>query len=226
MASVFLDVGGTLVDFKPNYHEPIYNVLKSNGYDVNLRSVFRTISNYLGSRRIKFVNGNPVMDFDALLSEMNLNVDSKTRKELLSLDFSSSTYSIYPDAIEFLEWLDKNGFRSHIISNASEKLHSVLNALGLKRYFSEIVVSYEVGSAKPSEAIFRVAHKRAGETGPFIGDLYEVDYLGGKNAGFFPILIDRYGFYDDLKGVQRISSLTEAKPLIESALGPGKFPKG
>jgi len=217
MASVFLDVGGTLVDFRPNFHEPIYNVLKSNGYNVNLKLVFRAISNYLGSSKVKIVNGNPILDIDELLNEMNLEVDSKTKKELLSLDFSSTTYSVYPDTIEFLEWLIRNGFRSHVISNASEKLRTVLSLLGLKKYFSEIIVSYEVGFAKPSEAIFRIAQERAGETGPFIGDLYEVDYIGSEKAGFFPILIDRYGFYDDLNGVRRITRLTEAEPLIEGA---------
>ncbi|MEM0097981.1 MAG: HAD-IA family hydrolase [Conexivisphaerales archaeon] len=215
MASVFLDVGGTIVDFRPNYFEPIYSVLHGNGYNIKEKTVFRVISSYLGSRRIKFVNGNPVINFDDLLDEMKLNVDKKTRNELLSLDFSSSTYSIYPDTIDFLEWLGKKGFRSHIISNASEKLHSVLNELDLKKYFSDITISYEVGAAKPSETIFKVALQRAGEAGPFIGDIYEVDYLGGKNAGFKPILIDRFGFYDDLEGVKLIKNLSEAKPLIE-----------
>ncbi|MGC8661358.1 MAG: HAD family hydrolase [Nitrososphaeria archaeon] len=226
MASVFLDVGGTIVDFRPNYYEPIYSVLHKNGYDVKLKTVYRIISSYLGSRKIKFVNGNPVINFDDFLDEIKLNVDSRTKSDLLSLDFSSSTYSIYPDTIDFLEWLSENGFRSHIISNASEKLHNVLNELDLKKYFSQITISYEVGAAKPSETIFKVASQRAGEAGPFIGDIYEVDYLGGKNAGFMPILIDRYGFYDDLKGVQLIRNLAEAKPLIESIFNSSIFPKG
>lgn len=226
MASVFLDVGGTIVDFRPNYFEPIYSVLQNNGYDVKLKTVFRIISSYLGSRKIKFVNGNPIINFDDFLGEMKLNVNKRTKNELVSLDFSSTTYSIYPDTIDFLEWLSGNGFRSHIISNASEKLHSVLNELDLKKYFSAVTISYEVGAAKPSETIFKVAYQRAGEAGPFIGDMYEVDYLGGKKAGFLPILIDRYGFYDDLKGVKIIRNLAEAKPLIEGIFNSSIFPKG
>ncbi|MCL4343689.1 MAG: HAD-IA family hydrolase [Nitrososphaerota archaeon] len=226
MASVFLDVGGTIVDFRPNYFEPIYGVLHENGYNVELKTIFRTISSYLGSRRIKFVNGNPVINFDDFLDEIKLNVDSKTRNELLSLDLSSSTYSIYPDTTDFLDWLGEKGFRLHIISNASEKLHNVLDDLDLRKYFSAITISYEVGAAKPSETIFKVASQRAGEVGPFIGDIYEVDYLGGKNAGFAPILIDRYGFYGDLKGVQRVRNLAEAKPLIEGIFNSSISPKG
>ncbi|MGC8558298.1 MAG: HAD family hydrolase [Nitrososphaeria archaeon] len=225
MASVFLDVGGTLVDFRPNYFEPIYDVLNKRGYNVKLKTVFRIISSYLGSRKIKFVNGNPMIDFDELLREMNLQVDEQTRSELFSLDFSSSTYSLYPDTAVFLKWLESKGFRSHIISNASEKLNRVLNELDLKKYFSAITISYEVGAAKPSETIFRIARERAGETGPYIGDIYEVDYLGSIRAGFVPILIDRQGFYDDLKGVQVVHNLIEAEPLIENFLG-SISPKG
>ena len=58
--------------------------------------------------------------------------------------------------------LQKEGFRLAVVSNWDRRLHTLLEDLGLAGRFETIVVSSEVGHAKPDPRIFRAAVKRFG----------------------------------------------------------------
>ncbi len=206
MASIFLDLGGTLVDFKPNYHEPIYFILLKNGYDVELKDVFRAVSRYLGKDKLPVMDGNPVIDVNEILKIMGLSVDQSTLQELYSLKFSSTFYDLYHDTVPFLSALKNKGYRIYIISNASQKINEVIQNTGISDFLCDIIASYKFGKIKPDPEIFKEGISVAGETGLYVGDLYEVDYLGAEKVGLNPVLLDRNGFYDDLK-VRKARSL-------------------
>ena len=199
MSSIFLDLGGTLVDFKPNYHEPIYFTLIKNGYDVELKSVYRAVSRYLGKENIPIADGNPVIDVNEILKMMGMSVDQSTLNELKSLKFTSTFYDLYHDTVPFLKALKSRGYRVYIISNASQKINEVIQTTGISAFLDGVVASYMLGRIKPDPEIFKEGVRMAGETGVYVGDLYEVDYLGAQRAGLEPVLLDRNGFYDDLE---------------------------
>ncbi len=213
MSTIFLDLGGTLVDFRPTYHEPIYYVLLKNGYEVELRNVYRAVSKYLGKSDLPVVEGNPVIDVKEVLNNMNMNVDSSTMQELLSLKFSSSFYTLYHDTMPFLTSLKNKGYKIIIISNASQKINEVIKNTGISEYLNGLIASYSFGKIKPDPEIFKEGIRMAGETGYYVGDLFEVDYLGAASAGLEPILLDRNGFYDDID-VRKANSLTEILKLF------------
>ncbi|MGC9144791.1 MAG: HAD family hydrolase [Nitrososphaeria archaeon] len=213
MSTIFLDLGGTLVDFRPTYHEPIYYVLLKHGYEVELRNVYRAVSKYLGKSDLPVVEGNPVIDVKQVLNNMNMNVDSSTMQELLSLKFSSSSYTLYHDTMPFLTFLKNKGYKIIIISNASQKINEVIKNTGISEYLSGLIASYSFGKIKPDPEIFKEGIRMAGETGYYVGDLFEVDYLGAAKAGLEPILLDRNGFYDDID-VRKANSLTEILKLF------------
>lgn len=199
MGSIFLDLGGTLVDFKPNFHEPIYFTLVKNGYDVKLKTVYRAVSSYLGRDNLIVKDGNPVIDVEEILKIMGMSVDQATLEELHEIQFASAFYELYHDTIYFLRSLKDRGFKIYIISNASQKINEVVENTGISAFLDGIVASYKLGKIKPNPDIFKEGIRLAGETGPYVGDLYEVDYIGAERAGLEPVLLDRNGFYDDLK---------------------------
>ena len=66
-----------------------------------------------------------------------------------------------------------------------------LETMHLLRYTDFLVSSEEAGEEKPSAAMFRLAAEKAGclpEECLFVGDSYEKDYKGAKNAGMHALL--------------------------------------
>jgi phosphoserine phosphatase len=100
----------------------------------------------------------------------------------------------YPDALSAIERA-ASGYRLAITTNGpGDVQRAKLHASGLERYFPIVVVSEEIGSGKPEPAIFRVALDRLGvraEEAVVVGDSYERDIVGARNAGLASILVDR-----------------------------------
>jgi len=81
-----------------------------------------------------------------------------------------------------------------VISNWDERLRPLLQQFQLDRYFETIVVSCEVGFAKPSPVIFDHAAKMLRlqpEQILHVGDSANEDLAGAESAGFQALLIDR-----------------------------------
>jgi HAD superfamily hydrolase (TIGR01549 family) len=118
---------------------------------------------------------------------------------------------LYPDAIPTLERLRDDHYILGLISNAPPDTVKAIQSLGLPRYLPIIVVSGVVGVSKPNPEIFRIALGEAG-VGPaeaaHVGDIYEADVLGARNAGMKGLLIDRDGL-QAARDCPRMRSLSE-----------------
>jgi putative hydrolase of the HAD superfamily len=64
---------------------------------------------------------------------------------------------LYDDSIPFLEHLRSHDVRTAIVSNCSEHTRDLLVKLGVPELVDAVVLSCEVGAAKPSAEIFRHA---------------------------------------------------------------------
>jgi HAD superfamily hydrolase (TIGR01549 family) len=85
-----------------------------------------------------------------------------------------------PGAEEMLARLSDAGARLVVISNGYAPYQEpVLEALGLLRYFDEVVTPDRVGYAKPDARIFQAA----GHLDAFVGDTLVHDMLGARRAG-------------------------------------------
>ena len=123
-------------------------------------------------------------------------------------------WRMYDDVLPALDALASKDIPLAVISNWDARLRPLLEQFRLDRYFEIIVVSCEVGFAKPSPVIFEHTAKKLGiapEHIVHIGDSAKEDVAGAKVAGLGALLIDR-----DKKAIEagRISSLRQLEGLL------------
>jgi putative hydrolase of the HAD superfamily len=101
------------------------------------------------------------------------------------------SWQLFDGATETLAALEGRGFRLAVISNWTQNLEEILQALGLSRYFDEIIVSTVVHLYKPQPEIFHLAAQRLGVEPCeclHVGDSVHADINGATSAGFRPVL--------------------------------------
>jgi HAD superfamily hydrolase (TIGR01662 family) len=125
-----------------------------------------------------------------------------------------------PNAPEALTALSARGYRLGVISNADGRVRGVLERAGLSGFFELIVDSAEVGVEKPDPRIFLAATERLGldpSACAYVGDIYEIDVVGARNAGLAGILIGPRNAPDD---VTRVDGLAELAQLFSRPAAP------
>ena len=100
---------------------------------------------------------------------------------------SPTKTALFPDALEVLKSLSMR-YSMHIITNGfNEVQYKKLEKSDLTKYFKTIITSEDVGVKKPNPIIFQYALEQAKATSNesvMIGDNWEADIMGAKNAGF------------------------------------------
>lgn len=116
-------------------------------------------------------------------------------------------WKAFPESVRTLRELRSRSIGTGLISNWDSTARAVLEAEGLLPLLDPIIVSSEVGAAKPDPEIFRIAIARAGvlpEQCLYIGDNYYDDIVGSERAGMQGCLINRFGRI----GIEEIGSAT------------------
>lgn len=86
----------------------------------------------------------------------------------------------FSDALAALEVFREGGIKTAIVSNCSRSTEAVVDRLGLRAAVDEVVLSFEVGSAKPDPEIFHHALKSLSvDRGLFVDD--QIAYLDGAD---------------------------------------------
>ncbi|BBG23284.1 Phosphoglycolate phosphatase [Sulfuracidifex tepidarius] len=213
--SVLVDLGNTLVGFKPPFYEKVYHVMRDNGYDVDLRSVFRAYAKAMGEVNYPNDEGFETVDPRDFLFFLGVYPTQRLIKELNEADIRDGEAFLYDDAIDFLEGVRAHGYKLALVSNASPGVKGILHKFDLEKYFDALALSFEVRAVKPNPKIFGFALKRTGYPAVHVGDIYEIDWVGAKRSYVDPVLLDRYDFY--LKIRDKARDLKEALRKIEES---------
>lgn len=154
--SVFLDVGETLVGFRPMSFEKLIVRLRKAGYNVSAKGVFRALSKVMGKTNFPNQLGLNPVDVGELLYELNI-FPSREILEQLGGDYTpSQDYFLYEDAKEFLEYLNSKEVDVVLITNATRRMHDVIDSLGIRKYVKAVIASCDVGVVKPHPRIFPI----------------------------------------------------------------------
>ncbi len=124
---------------------------------------------------------------------------------------------LHPTTPPALAKLQRRGFKLAVVSNADGRVERALRDSGIARFFESIIDSSIVGVEKPDARIFELALTACDADAAdsiYVGDIYEIDVRGARNAGMEAVLLDpldRYGPVD----CTRIKSLAELPGLLD-----------
>ena len=144
-------------------------------------------------------------------------VDDLMRRDL---DYTYAHTRLYDDTIPFLGWLRGQGLLIALVSNCADTTRGLLEHLGVIPLVDAVVLSCEVGSAKPSPEIYVTA---LADLGVAAADAVFVDdqprfCMGAEAVGIRPIQIARDGV--DVAGAGAgwdfpvVTSLLDVKSLL------------
>ena len=127
---------------------------------------------------------------------------------------------------EFLEFLFENRIRTGVISNISFSGKAVRDRIAQvvpENHFEFILATSEYMYRKPNKRIFDLALEKAGlmpEEVWYVGDQYECDIVGARNAGIFPVwylgALDLP--YEETEGVMAVADWKRLREILGKIL--------
>ncbi len=194
---LFFDLDRTLWDFEKNSEKALQQLFTDSKLDQLIPSFQRFHQTYKNENALlwkKYGKGKISKDYlrDARFSRTLLKfdiVDTELTSYLSEgyLDLSPRQTDVFPHTHETLDYLKKEGYRMHIITNGFKEVqHIKLSQSKLTNYFDLILCSEEVGVNKPAPGIFNHALQSTGAKATdsvMIGDDFEVDVLGAVQSG-------------------------------------------
>ena len=103
---------------------------------------------------------------------------------------------LFDEALEVVRAVQQRVLTGLVTNGPSQIQREKLHRLGIADLFPIVIISEEVGVAKPDPAIFRLALDRAGvpaSQSAFVGDNPAVDIAGAQAAGLMSIWYNRQG---------------------------------
>jgi putative hydrolase of the HAD superfamily len=214
-AAVLLDALGTLVELeKPWPH--LVDELAARGVVVGedvARAAMLAEMAYYRAHHDEAVDWTTLQDLRrrcAVVVREQLGT-SLPLADVLEALLAAIRFRAYPEVPEVLARLRAGGARLAVVSNWDVSLHDVLERTGLRSLVDAVVISAELGVAKPDPAIFRAALERLGVNAGgavHVGDSLEHDVAGARAAGLDAVLVARNGAAAPA-GVRAIATLSE-----------------
>lgn len=178
------DLDGTLIDS----YSIIVSSLKEALDEINI--------NYDKEEIMKYVIEYSVRDFiNKISNENKLEVSKLTTRYSELNDSRSEEIKLIKNAKELLEQLSEMGVSNYIYTHKGKRTNSVLERLGIKEYFKDVITSENGFERKPSpEAIIYLInkHKIPKEDTFYIGDR-SLDVECANNANIKSVLyLDKF----------------------------------
>jgi putative hydrolase of the HAD superfamily len=201
---IFFDLDHTIWDFDRNAEETLhelYEIYKLR--ELGLLSAAEFITKYTENNHSLWAQYHlGLISKDLLRAErfrktfIELGVHPDQVPHQFEEDYvkiSPTKTNLFDGARKVLEYL-QNKYTLHIISNGfKETTLTKMELSGLNPYFSNVIISEEVGVNKPDKAVFQYAIDKANaqvEESIMIGDSLEADIYGAQNFGMKAIFFN------------------------------------
>jgi 2-haloacid dehalogenase len=201
---VLFDLDDTLLDFTLSQRDSLKDVLLSIGLRPEQDLFFATFQRINSELWDDFQSGRVTKEFlrverfTRFTNHFSIEADPLVLASLFVEKLSQSVHEI-KGATQLCEKLKNNGIEIAIVTNGFKKVQeSRILKSGLHRFIRTLVVSEEVGFAKPHPKIFEIALNRLGLKAHevlVVGDRLDADIQGAKNIGAKSCLF-KHGFFD------------------------------
>jgi len=237
--AVLFDYGGTLVrplrpweEAKPAAVAAPYNLLRRRGLEASFSEYMRfNDSIFEMYTELDEQTGSDTPDivkYREIVAAFFPNRPKAWRERVaisadnVFWDAFAANFVLQKGARRCLAELRSKKLKQAVVSNHhnEEALYKHLTKLGLKSYFSPIIVSSRVGFRKPDLRIFAMCLSTLRVHAPeavFVGDSMQYDVEGAKRAGMTTILIGDDGrSYKRSKPDFTVASLSEVPEIVSS----------
>lgn len=225
---LFFDLDRTLWDFEKNSQialKKIFELYKLDEFIPNFYKFYYTYKNINAELWVKYgagkISKEELRNARFYRTLKKFKKDDKVLSDKIGtayIEISPTQKNLFPNTIEVLTELKKEGYRLHIITNGFKEVQYIkLTNCGLIDLFEVIVCSEEVGKNKPNPEVFNYAMQLANADSSksvMIGDDLKVDILGASNVGMQTILFDPDKKYRKAKGDYVIKNLNEIPSIL------------
>lgn len=211
--AITFDAGGTLLETWPSVGAVYAAVAAEHGWpDL---SVAQLNENFLAAWRAKTEFDYSEDAWRRIVEESFAGlVDAPALRGFFEAIYARfekpESWRVYDDVRPALESLRRRGVRLAVVSNWDARLVPLLERLGLTAYFDAVLISAEVGFAKPSPEIFAAAVARLGAVPGavlHVGDNAREDVAGARGAGLAAVRIDRRQVLEEAEVFPRLTCL-------------------
>lgn len=224
--AVCFDVDATLVDYEASTRAGLRELLGTDEAWVEWCELTEQhYARYLaGQVDFDMMRRHRTRDFFAGRGELLCDGEVLRREERRAAAVRRA-WRLFDDALPCLRALRALGLRLAAVTNAAgEHQRAKLGALGLESAFDAVVISGELGVAKPHRAIFRKACCALGvlpAQAAHVGDRLDTDAEGARDAGLHGVWLDRSGCgsLPRADGISVIGRLAELPALLTRRTG-------
>jgi len=226
---VIFDVGGTLTGF--HQQSPFQEFLAHAGLpalDEDARRFHHKLIACIYAERDhaqgKGADGTELDNWWRTVFALALPDRNDLAEEMLRWQHAGRFDRVFDDVKPALQSLEVMGMPMAILSNFPTYLHDLLRRFDLTPFFDFVIVSAEVGLAKPDPRIFDLVAEKANRPRArllYVGDHLGDDIEGARGAGMDAVLIDRRNHHPDAP-CPRISDLRELEAYILPPVRPAR----
>lgn len=225
--TLLFDLDGTIFDYSKAESAALfsaYNSVFSTVPPENLLQVYQNINSSLWMQFEKGeieINNLKKKRFTDLFTHFGLDADFSVFSEIYLQELGKGGY-LLKGALDILK-LCGNSYRLGAITNGiGDVQRSRIKVAGIEEFFETLVISNDVGIAKPDPGIFEIAFKNMNLINKkeilMIGDSLTSDILGGINAGIDTCWINNSGIEPkNIKPVYIIPNISKLFEILNGA---------
>lgn len=217
---ILFDYGGTLVC------DPVYNMTEGNSaifpyitenpHNVT-KEVFadyiKVLFDEIKALRGEFIELHEHIFLRYVLEHFGIKLSISIEEAEWVICNALAKNVMTPDADVMLKTLADRGVRTGIVSNlcwSGKALERVMGELFPEHKFEFILTSSEYIFRKPDRRFFDMAIRKSGlkpEEIWFCGNVIDIDLVGAKNVGMFPVFYDNQDIPDKFRPLNNINKI-------------------